>query len=354
MNIGEGDLSEDMNEEECAAEEKEPTVLVEDLPIEVQRRIRALKKNQLEITQIEAKFYQEMHELECKYLPLYRPLFDKRALILSGSHEPTDEECSLKEIGIEDLNEGINQVAIEDGVPQPERMKGVPQFWAQIFRNVEPLSDMVQEHDFPILNHLTDIQVEMMTEPMGFKLHFHFEPNEFFTNAVLTKTYFMKSEVDLEDPFCFEGPEIVRCTGCTIDWAQGKNVTVKTVKKKQKHKQRGNIRTVMKTVDVPSFFNFFNPPQIPEEGEAEMDEETQAKITNDFEVGQYIRERIVPRAVLYYTGEALEDEEDEEYSDDEEEEEEEEEEGEDEGMRAKKPKGRRGDPQGKPQECKQQ
>lgn len=47
---------------------------------------------------------------------------------------------------------------------------------------------------------------------------------------------------------------------------------------------------------------------------------TQLKLTNDFEVGQYIRERIVPRAVLYFTGEALEDEEDE-FDDDEEEEE---------------------------------
>lgn len=44
-----------------------------------------------------------------------------------------------------------------------------------------------------------------------------------------------------------------------------------------------------------------------------MDEETQVKLTNDFEVGQYIRESIVPRAILYYTGEALADEEDDEY-----------------------------------------
>lgn len=51
---------------------------------------------------------------------------------------------------------------------------------------------------------------------------------------------------------------------------------------------------------------------VPEEGDAELDEETQMKLTSDFEVGQYIRERIVPRAVLYYTGEALEDEEDDE------------------------------------------
>ena len=44
----------------------------------------------------------------------------------------------------------------------------------------------------------------------------------------------------------------------------------------------------------------------------------------DFEIGHYIRERIVPRAVLYFTGDALDDDDFEE-----EEEEEEEEEGDD-------------------------
>lgn len=35
----------------------------------------------------------------------------------------------------------------------------------------------------------------------------------------------------------------------------------------------------------------------------------EAQLTNDFEVGHFIRERLVPRAVLYFTGEALDDEE---------------------------------------------
>jgi len=166
----------------------------------------------------------------------------------------------------------------------------------------------------------------------------------------------------MQDPFSFEGPEIIKCNGCPIDWAKGKNVTVKTVRKKQKHKQKQTIRTVSRTIDVPSFFNFFNPPQVPDDDEAALDEETQMKLTNDFEVGQYIRERIVPRAVLYFTGEALEDEEEEEEDFDEEEAEEEEndDDDEDEGHAGRRPVGGKkkhmgGNPQGKqPQECKQQ
>jgi len=94
------------------------------------------------------------------------------------------------------------------------------------------------------------------------------------------------------------------------------------VKKKQKHKGKGITRTVTKTVQNDSFFNFFSPPQVPEgENEDDMDEDMEALLAADFEIGHFIRERIVPRAVLYFTGEALDTD---EFDDDEGEEEDEE------------------------------
>lgn len=47
----------------------------------------------------------------------------------------------------------------------------------------------------------------------SFTLEFHFEPNGYFNNAVLTKVYKMKSEPDVSEPFSFEGPEIIDCEG---------------------------------------------------------------------------------------------------------------------------------------------
>ena len=41
-----------------------------------------------------------------------------------------------------------------------------------------------------------------------------------------------------------------------------------------------------------------------------QDDEMEALLAADFEIGHFIRERIVPRAVLYFTGEALETEDD--------------------------------------------
>ncbi len=61
------------------------------------RRIRALKKLQLESTRLEAQFYIEVQKLESKYLALNQPLFEKRRDIISGSHEPTDEEAHWSE-----------------------------------------------------------------------------------------------------------------------------------------------------------------------------------------------------------------------------------------------------------------
>ena len=51
----------------------------------------------------------------------------------------------------------------------------------------------------------------------GFTLEFHFSPNEYFSDAVLTKSYEMKCEPDEDDPFSFEGPEIIACQGWVTD-----------------------------------------------------------------------------------------------------------------------------------------
>ena len=51
----------------------------------------------------------------------------------------------------------------------------------------------------------------------------------------------------------------------------------------------------------------------------EVDEETHALMTADFEMGELIKQRLIPRAVLYFTGEGLDS--DDEYDDEEEDEE---------------------------------
>ena len=303
-----------------------PSGYIQSLPKSVKRRIKALKKLQFDSSKIEGDFYKEVHELECKYAAKYTPLFEKRSKVVTGGVEPTDEECDWpSDEEKEDEKEDVkNKAKVGDGEKADSEekekekkednegadVKGIPNFWLTVFKNVDMLSEMIQDHDEPILNHLQDVKVQFSsTQDMGFTLEFYFESNKFFNNTVLTKQYQMRSEPDEADPFSFEGPEIVKCKGCEIDWCKGQNVTVKTIKKKQKHKGRGTTRTITKTVQNDSFFNFFTPPTVPEE-DSEMDEDLEALLAADFEIGHFIRERIVPRAVLYFTGEALENDDD--------------------------------------------
>ncbi|XDA87927.1 hypothetical protein R6Z07F_017608 [Ovis aries] len=287
---------------------------IETLPKAVKRRINALKQLQVKCAHIEAKFYEEVHDLERKYAALYQPLFDKRREFVTGDVEPTDAESEWHSENEEEdrLAGDMKTKAViaekEAAAAEEPSPKGIPEFWFTIFRNVDMLSELVQEYDEPILKHLQDIKVKFSDpgQPMSFVLEFHFEPNDYFTNSVLTKTYKMKSEPDKADPFSFEGPEIVDCDGCTIDWKKGKNVTVKTIKKKQKHKGRGTVRTITKQVPNDSFFNFFSPLRASGDGES-LDEDSEFTLASDFEIGHFFRERIVPRAVLYFTGEAIED-----------------------------------------------
>lgn len=67
---------------------------MQSLPAPVKRRIKALKQLQLVTTNIEAKFYEEVHALECEYYNMCAPLYQKRSEIISGSYEPTDEQCA--------------------------------------------------------------------------------------------------------------------------------------------------------------------------------------------------------------------------------------------------------------------
>ena len=99
----------------------------------------------------------------------------------------------------------VKEKAKLDEANKNEDVKGIPSFWLTIFKNVEMLAEMVQEADEPVLESLTDITVTFSEkDPMGFTLHFHFAPNQFFTNSILTKCYEMKCEPPEDDPFSFE------------------------------------------------------------------------------------------------------------------------------------------------------
>ncbi|XP_055904638.1 nucleosome assembly protein 1-like 1 [Eupeodes corollae] len=304
--------------------------MVKSLPKKVQNRVVALKNIQLEQLELEAQFYEEVYSLEKKYHEKYQPLFDKRKEIVAGSVDPPEQTPKWKESEDLEITERVKDISLKMKDIKPalsEDVEGIPNFWLTIFRNTEILSEMVQEHDEPLLKKLRDIQIKYVEDKEhSYTLEFHFDKNEYFSNPILTKQYFLKAAIEEEYPFSFEGPEIYKCKGCNINWEKGMNLTVKTIRKKQKHKERGAVRTITKQVPNDSFFNFFKPPEIPDD-KSEVDEDSQGILATDFEIGHFLRARIIPKAVLYYTGDIVDDEDDDGDEYDEEEEEDEEDEG---------------------------
>ena len=67
-------------------------------------------------------------------------------------------------------------------------------------------------------------------------------------------------------------------------------------------------RTIKKAVATPSFFDFFNPPVQPDPHQTFTPEALEAledRLERDYQVGEDLKDEVIPRAVDYFTGKAL-------------------------------------------------
>ncbi len=63
-------------------------------------------------------------------------------------------------------------------------------------------------------------------------------------------------------------------------------------------------RVVKKTVPCDSFFNFFSPPKPPAENE-DAASDIEERLELDYQLGEDIKEKLIPYAIDWFTGEAL-------------------------------------------------
>ena len=73
-------------------------------------------------------------------------------MIAPDESEDEDESALAKEV-----NEKAKLETEEKKTEEEKDVKGVPQFWLTIFKNVEMISDMIQEADEPALETLKDV-----------------------------------------------------------------------------------------------------------------------------------------------------------------------------------------------------
>ncbi len=210
---------------------------IESLPAPVRRRVAGLKGIQKEHSKLEAEFQEEVLQLEKKYFAKFTPLYEKRAGIVNGKNEPTEDEIKAGEEDSEDADEGdkadkADKADKEKPAEIAENVAGIPEFWLSAMKNQISLAEMITDRDEGALRSLTDIRMEYLDKP-GFRLLFDFAENEFFTNKTLTKTYFYQNESGYGGDFIYDHAE-----GDKINWKEGKDLTVRIESKKQRNKSK--------------------------------------------------------------------------------------------------------------------
>ncbi|XP_058461192.1 nucleosome assembly protein 1-like 1-B [Malaya genurostris] len=246
---------------------------IEEFPENVRNRLQALKKLQLEILDQEADFHQKVFSLEVEYQERYAKMNETRRQIVTGSP----------------LVSSTDRVATDDAADQ---IAGIPEFWLNVFKMTPVLQTMIREADEEPLKKLIDVRSVVRNEPQpSFELIFEFEPNDFFNDRLLKKKYLMTCIPNTEKPFSYNGFEIHDTVGHAIDWKDGVNLTKLTMTDESGRKHE---------VTTNSFFNFFDPKKF-----FETDSLLSIQfLETDFEIGYYIKEQVIPRAVYFFTGEA--------------------------------------------------
>jgi len=318
---------------------------IESLSAPIKKRVAGLKGIQKEHSKLEAQFQEEVLQLEKKYFEKFTPLYQKRAAIINGQTEPTEDEVKAGEEDEEPEEAEPEETKEESAGPKVDG-PGVPEFWLSAMKNQISLAEMITDRDEGALKSLTDIRMEYLDKP-GFRLIFEFAENEFFSNKTITKTYYYQNESGYGGDFIYDHAE-----GDKIDWKNGMDLTVRVEQKKQRNKNTKQTRIVKKTVPTESFFNFFSPPKAPtDDDDDDAASDIEERLELDYQLGEDIKEKLIPRAIDWFTGEALayeeldeedfegefdeEDDEDDDLSEDDHDDEEESEEDDEDGTKPK-------------------
>lgn len=218
--------------------------------------IEKLQEIQDNLEKINEKASYEVLEVEQKYNEILKPVYDKR-----------------------------NEV-----------IKSIPDFWITAFLSHPALGELLTEEDQKIFKYLSSLDVEDAKDvKSGYSITFHFNPNPFFEDVKLTKT------------FTFLGEGTTKITATPIKWKEGKGLP-NGVNHDDKNENK-------RAFPEESFFNWFTDAQ----KEDAVDE------IHD-EVADIIKEDLWANPLTYFNNEDDGEDCDEDDDDDEEDDEDEEEE----------------------------
>ncbi|EDW38834.1 GL13720 [Drosophila persimilis] len=198
--------------------------------------IAEMKQLYLQTIQLDVELQREIYNMEKKFESKHNEIFDQRKKIL--------QEFKKKNHGDSTPNENVTN------------------FWLRVLK--ASYTEFISKKDEKILAYLTDIRTKLHSAPVvKFEVQFHFDKNEYFSNDVLVKTYYLNCQPDSDDPLSYDGAEIYKTEGCKINWKQPKD-------------------------HMKQWILMIQPTAI---------------LQNDFELGFYLKERVIPKAIIFFTGE---------------------------------------------------
>lgn len=150
----------------------------------------------------------------------------------------------------------------------------IPNFWVTVFVNHPQVSNLLNEDDEEMLQHLKKVDVaEFEDIKSGYKVSFTFDKNPFFKNEVLWKEFHLGESGE------------PRTEVSPIDWLPGKDPAKKSANSAGKSgKKRAHE-------ELDSFFSWFA-----DQGDATQDE-----------LGEVIKDDIWPNPLQYYLASEMDD-----------------------------------------------
>ncbi|XP_078491093.1 uncharacterized protein LOC100183814 [Ciona intestinalis] len=313
-----------------------------------QKRALAILHNHLVGTEV--RFQRDVYELEKIYTnKYYKPMLACRKMLICGAQggssldlEQVESCCSVFEANDEDFKK--LKMHLKFLIDSGETMEFSENFWLTAMMNSDPLlQHLIHWSDIPKLQYLTDISSDQVEVPrgefrkdnaVGFELKFQFRANPFFTSPVISKRYVIdltpddedfvitdeaatsqtklsvnrredcdadgeESEHDfhstmgsvrnkrlrkVESLLDYKGPQVVAIKSTNIDWY-----------KPPCNHSDSDVASGSSTSQPKSFFNFFksnwneSSPGV-----------SATHIQQDYKVGAYIRDVLIPRAYFIY------------------------------------------------------
>ncbi|XP_047327642.1 NAP1-related protein 2-like [Impatiens glandulifera] len=198
--------------------------------------IEKLQEIQDQLEQINEEANEKVMEVEQKYSLLRKPVYDKR-----------------------------NEI-----------VKSIPDFWLTAFLSHPALGDLLTEEDGKIFKYLSSLEVEDTKDvKAGYSISFIFNPNPYFEDSKLTKTF----------TFLDEGT--IKTTATSIKWKEGMGIPNGVV-----HEKKGK-----RSLAEESFFTWFNEA-------LHMDD------IQD-EVAEVIKDDLWPSPLTYFNNDGDDDDEEE-------------------------------------------